>query len=215
MSRPAARLRHPGIVEVHEVGEHDGTPFLVMEFLDGYTLGDHLLDGWYPAATVADFGAQLAEALAFAHRAGTAHGGIEPDRLLLTGDGTVKILGFGTVHPAPVSDLRALGSTLHELLGSPPLPGSLGELGELVLELLDEPPGLSVERTEAVAARLRRLAGAPVAEEEPAAPPQRTVAERQFWIYGQPGRRPLGWVLCAVICAGLVAVVGYAVGVTV
>ncbi|SOB88680.1 Protein kinase domain-containing protein [Streptomyces sp. 1331.2] len=213
---PAVRLRHPGIVTVLEAGEHEGKPFLAMERLDGYTLEDHLLDGWYRAAEVADFGAQVAEALAVAHRAGTAHGGIEPARLLLTPTGVVKILGFGTLPPAPSSDLSALGTTMRALLGHPVLPGSLGELGVIVAELLDSPAEQDPHLTGQFAARLRRLAQdlEELEDREPARQPRGPVGAQSFWVYQRPERLPAGRVLVAVICAALVAVTAFAIAVT-
>ncbi|MET8542578.1 protein kinase [Kitasatospora sp. NPDC004799] len=212
---PAVRLRHPGIVTVLGTGEHEGRPYLAMELLDGYTLDDHLLDGGYRAAAVADFGAQIAEALAVAHRAGLTHGGIGPARLLLTPAGAVKILGFGTVAPAPGSDLSALGDTLDELLARPLPAGPPGELDALVSQLRDT-RGQDPRRTEEFAARLRRLAAQPTAAEpaEPAQPPRRPAAAQRFWIHRRPGRLPLGRALVVVIVAGLIAVTAYAIAVT-
>ncbi|MFF4381140.1 hypothetical protein [Kitasatospora sp. NPDC001547] len=216
---PAVRLRHPGIVTVLDVGEHEGRPFLAMELLDGHTLDDHLLDGWFRPAEVADVGAQVAQALLVAHRAGMTHGGIEPARLLLTPNGTVKVLGFGTAAPAPGSDLSALGDTLHELLGHPGPPGPPGELGALVSQLRDAPSAQDPQRTEEFALRLRRLAEELAATEpaesgEPVERPRRPTAARPFRIHRRPERLPLARALAVVIGAGLVAVTAYAIAVT-
>ncbi|MFE4870466.1 hypothetical protein [Streptomyces sp. NPDC056682] len=208
---PAVRLRHPGIVTVLEVGEHEGRPFLAMERLAGYTLDAHLLDGWFRPAQVAGFGAQVAEALLVAHRAGMTHGGIDPARLLLTPTGAVKILGFGTVAPAGGSDLSALGNTLYQLLGRP-IPGSLGELSVLVSELRETRSEQGPQLTEEFAARLRRLAQEPI-EAEPVERPRRLVPQPS-WIYQRPGRL-LQIVLVVVIWAWLIAVTAYAIAVTV
>ncbi|WP_189923249.1 protein kinase domain-containing protein [Kitasatospora xanthocidica] len=207
---PAVRLRHPGIVTVLDAGEHEGRPFLVMERLDGYTLDDHLLDGGYRAAQVAEFGAQVAEALAVAHRAGMTHGGIDPARLLLTPAGVVKILGFGTLAPARTPDLSALGATLHQLLAHPAPPGPPDGLGALLSELRDAPPESDPRLTEEFAARLRRLAQEP-AEPEPTEAAEAAEQAERPW----QQRLLLEWVPAVVICAGLLAVTAYAIAVTV
>ncbi|MFJ8855457.1 hypothetical protein [Streptomyces sp. NPDC102437] len=211
---PAVRLRHPGIVTVLAVGEHEGRPFLAMERLAGYTLDAHLLDGWFRPAQLADFGAQVAEALLVAHQAGMTHSGIDPARLLLTPTGAVKILGFGTIAPARTSDLGALGKTLYQLLAHPVPPGSLGELGVLMRQLRDAESEQDPQLTEQFAARLRRLAQE-LAETEPVEQPRRPVVAQPFWIYQQPDRLLLGRVLVVVIWAGLIAVTAYAIAVTV
>lgn len=210
---PAVRLRHPGIATVLAVGEHDGTPFLAMELLDGYTLDDHLLDGGYDTAQVAHYGAQVADALAVAHRAGASHGRIEPAQLQLTRAGALKILGLGTVPPPHSPDLAALGATLDELLRRPAPPGPPGELGTLISELRNAPAEHDPQLTAAYAARLRRLADEPASAEPPARPRRPPVA-RTFWIDRRPGRMLLGRVLAGVILAGLIAVTAYAITVT-
>ena len=71
-ARPAAsaQLRHPAIVPVHEVGEHDGVPYLVSDFVEGVTLADRLTAGRPPFREAAELVAAVAEALQYAHRAG-------------------------------------------------------------------------------------------------------------------------------------------------
>jgi WD40 repeat protein len=78
-----AKLQHPHIVQVHEIGEHDGRPFMVLEFVNGGSL-DHLLDGtpWPPEAA-ARFTATLAEAMDVAHRQGIVHRDLKPGNILL------------------------------------------------------------------------------------------------------------------------------------
>ncbi|MFD8707183.1 serine/threonine-protein kinase [Kitasatospora sp. NPDC059648] len=103
-AQAAAGLQHPGIVVVHDFGEHDGQPYLVMELLAGHSLQDGLLDGPFPVSRVIELGVQVAEALAVAHRAGLVHRDIKPGNLFLTDEGTVKILDFGLVGRPPAAD---------------------------------------------------------------------------------------------------------------
>ncbi|MEU6972762.1 serine/threonine-protein kinase [Kitasatospora aureofaciens] len=102
-AQAAAGLQHPGIVVVHDFGEHEGQPYLVMELLAGHSLLDGLLEGPYAVPWVIEAGTQVAEALAVAHKAGLVHRDIKPGNLFRTDDGTVKILDFGLVGRPPAA----------------------------------------------------------------------------------------------------------------
>jgi predicted Ser/Thr protein kinase len=92
----AGRLTHPAIVAVHDVGEADGRPFMVMEYIEGGTLADLLLGGRpLPLADAAGIVAQVCAALDYAHRHGVVHRDIKP-RNILVGPGVTKVTDFGT-----------------------------------------------------------------------------------------------------------------------
>ena len=83
-ARAAGALLHPGIVAVFDVGEHEGTPYLVMEFIDGRTLADAIAKGeQLSPERVCEIGEKVAEALGYAHRHGVVHRDIKPDNILL------------------------------------------------------------------------------------------------------------------------------------
>lgn len=111
-SRAVAQLSHPNVVHLHDVGNHDGTPYLVMEFLDGKSLRETLKDGPLPSRKVIDLGRQVALGLAAAHDAGIIHRDLKPENVFLTKGGAVKILDFGLAKGmAPLgSDAEALTS---------------------------------------------------------------------------------------------------------
>ncbi|MGE7386409.1 protein kinase domain-containing protein [Streptomyces sp. NPDC004126] len=93
-----ARLSHPNITAVYDVGSHLDTPYLVFELLRGRDLKTVVKDGFpggMPLGQVVEYGAQVAGALAAAHAAGLVHRDIKPANLMLVHDGTVKVCDFG------------------------------------------------------------------------------------------------------------------------
>ncbi|MGA3160426.1 MAG: protein kinase [Terracidiphilus sp.] len=119
-ARAAGALSHPGIVSVFDVGEHKGTPFLVMEFIQGRTLSDAIKKGERSSLErVCEIGQQIAEALGHAHRKGVIHRDIKPANILLAkneADGTerAKITDFGVAKLA-AGEITTTG----QLLGTP------------------------------------------------------------------------------------------------
>ena len=92
----AGRLTHPAIVAVHDVGEAEGRPFMVMEYIEGGTLADLLLGGRpLPLTDAVGIVVQVCAALDYAHRHGVVHRDIKP-RNILVGPGVTKVTDFGT-----------------------------------------------------------------------------------------------------------------------
>jgi WD40 repeat protein len=90
-----ARLSHPNVVQVYEVGEHDGRPYLALEYVAGGTLADRLRGGPLPPREAAAFLEPLARAAQAAHDKGIVHRDLKPANVLLATDGTPKITDFG------------------------------------------------------------------------------------------------------------------------
>jgi eukaryotic-like serine/threonine-protein kinase len=112
-ARLAAQLSHPNIVQVFDVGEEDGKPFIVMECVEGSTLADELKEqGTLDSEDVVDLALQICGGLEHAHAAGLVHRDIKPQNLLLRPDGTVKIADFGIARAAETTRLTQMGSVL-------------------------------------------------------------------------------------------------------
>ncbi len=94
-ARAAAVLEHPNILSIHDVGTHDGHPFVVAELLQGETVRDRIARGALAVSEVIVYGRQLAIGLAAAHAKGIAHRDLKPENLFITSDGRLKILDFG------------------------------------------------------------------------------------------------------------------------
>ena len=95
-ARLAARLAHPNVVRVFDVGDDDGRPFIAMEYVDGETLAELIARrGPLPAPEAAALGIQICAGLAAAHAAGLVHRDVKPQNLLLGSDGVLKLGDFG------------------------------------------------------------------------------------------------------------------------
>src|SRR5262245_40195272 len=94
-ARSAAQLRHPSIVTVHDVGQADGVPYLVSDFVQGVTLTD-LLSARRPGSReAAELVAAVADALQYAHERGVVHRDVKPSNIMIGDDGTPFVMDFG------------------------------------------------------------------------------------------------------------------------
>jgi serine/threonine protein kinase/tetratricopeptide (TPR) repeat protein len=105
-ARAAAALNHPNIMAVHELGEHEGRPFIVTELLEGESLRSVIDAGGLTSRSAVAYAVQIANGLAVAHDKGMAHRDLKPENLFLTRDGTVKILDFGLAKLRPERAFR-------------------------------------------------------------------------------------------------------------
>src|SRR5450759_1353689 len=94
-ARSVAALNHPNILAIHDIGQHNGAPFLVSELLEGESLGVTLDRGALPQRKTIEYGVQIAQGLAAAHEKGIVHRDLKPENIFVTKDGRIKILDFG------------------------------------------------------------------------------------------------------------------------
>ncbi len=111
-ARAISQLSHANICQLYDLGEQDGIHYIVMEFLEGETLGVRLAKGRLPLEQVLRYGAEIAEGLDQAHRTGVVHRDLKPGNIMLTRTGA-KLLDFGLAKTAPLlraAFLRAIGN---------------------------------------------------------------------------------------------------------
>src|SRR5215813_3346334 len=126
-ARAAGQLNHPNILQIHDIGAYERSPYIVSELLEGQTLRERLRAGALTARKAVDYALQTAHGLAAAHERSIVHRDLKPENLFLTKDGRIKILDFGLaklmaaeqVRGRPVDhrgDIFALGVIMYEML---------------------------------------------------------------------------------------------------
>jgi eukaryotic-like serine/threonine-protein kinase len=190
-ARTLAALSHPHICPIFDVGRQDGVDYLVMEFLEGETLASRLRRGPLPLDQVLRYGAEIADALGRAHRAGIVHRDVKPGNIMLTKSGA-RLLDFGlatgesiTLYPglanpsAQIDALTAQGTILGTLGYMAPEQAQGGDadarsdvfsLGAVVYEMVTGTRAFEGESAAGVIAAILEREPAPLTARQPSAP---------------------------------------------
>jgi TolB-like protein/lipoprotein NlpI len=119
-TRAIARLDHPNIVTLHEVGEHEGRPYLVMQYVDGPSLAEFSRGRRLSTETVLDLGVQLCAGLQAAHEKGVVHRDIKPSNILIDSRLRARLVDFGLAHVTGGAPITRTGSMRGSIGYAPP-----------------------------------------------------------------------------------------------
>lgn len=181
-AQAAARIRHSGVVTVHDVVEEQGLPVIVMELVDGPSLDDVLAErGPLDPREAAAIGAKLMDALDAAHRAGVLHRDVKPGNVLLERSGRVVLTDFGiasmeTIGDEALAKLTQSGQIVGSLDYLPPEraqglePGAASDIWALGMTLYAAVEGSSPFRRTSVWSTLAAIVGEPLPEPRRAGP---------------------------------------------
>jgi len=111
-ARAAAKLNHPNLITIHEVGEFRDQPFLAMQYIKGRSLRDVIIDGELSLKSIINLSIQICQGLSKAHETGIIHRDIKPSNILIDDDNRPKILDFGLATFKGTNKLTKTGSTL-------------------------------------------------------------------------------------------------------
>jgi serine/threonine protein kinase len=143
-AKAASALNHPNVCTIHDIQEHDGRMFIVMQFVDGQTLQEK--KGSLSLNQALDIGIQIAEGLTAAHEKGIVHRDIKPENIMIRKDGLVQIMDFG------LAKLRASGNTITRLTKEGSTVGTAGYIRCAPVRNLHRPA--SVQRCPRVGAHV-------------------------------------------------------------
>ncbi|MFG2005387.1 serine/threonine-protein kinase [Spirillospora sp. NPDC048911] len=195
-----ARLQHPGVPAVYDAGAYGGGLYLVMELIEGHTVGDLIAEeGPLPVPWVAAIMAQVCSVLTLAHGRGLVHRDLKPQNLMVTGDGSAKVLDFGVatvLDAAGVPRITKTGDTVgtpaymapEQLRGERVTPLSdLYAIGCVLYEMLAGRPVFEATSPHALSYKHMQEAPAPI--DRPDVPPQLEWLVRRL-LAKEPHERP-------------------------
>jgi len=178
-ARVVGQISHPSIVALHDMGidETSQTPYLVMEFIEGQPLEKLLEKGSIPTPRACAFAADIAAALAVAHRKGVIHGDVKPANVIITDDGRIKLTDFGMARLASKDskDTPLLGSPAYwcpeQIMGKPQDARSdIFSLGVLLYEMVTGRRPFDSDSLQGICSRILSSTPLPASHANPSVP---------------------------------------------
>jgi len=179
-ARAAARLEHPNVVTIHDVGQDDDLHYIVMEYVEGEDLKTLIRrEGRLSVDRAVDIAAQIAAGVGLAHKSGIVHCDIKPQNVLVTRDGVAKVADFGIARALSESGLTdsdvVWGSPLYfspeQASGERPTPASdVYSIGVVLYEMLTGAPPFQAEKPAALALMHMREEPPPISQRNPHVP---------------------------------------------
>lgn len=114
-AKSAAALNHPNICTIHNIDEHEGNQFIVMEYVEGKTLRAKIDSGELTVESSINYAIRITEALAAAHRQEIIHRDIKPENIMVENTGRIKVMDFGLVKLKTTQDITKTGNTVGTL----------------------------------------------------------------------------------------------------
>jgi len=197
-AKAACAVNHPNVAVVYDVGETDVHSFIAMELVEGETLKSRLRAGPLSIGQVQTLGVQIAQGLHAAHARGIVHRDIKPDNILLTPDGSIKIMDFGIAKLGNNSSLTQTGATLGTLAYMSPEQvlgedvdhrSDLWSLGVVLYEMLARELPFRRDRDAAVLYEILNAEPVPVEAQRPDTPASLRAAIQQL-LQKDPAKRP-------------------------
>ncbi len=192
-AKAVCKLSHPNICTLHDIGRQDGVDFLVMEYMEGETLEQRLTRGPLPLQQALRYSAEIADALAKAHRAGITHRDLKPSNVMLTKSGA-KLMDFGLAKQAGPSPLATALTEMtveqSKLTGEGTIVGTFQYMapeqlegkeadartdifafGELLHEMVTGKPAFSAKSRASLIAAILTVDPPPISQLQPLTPP--------------------------------------------
>ncbi|HEX6489797.1 MAG TPA: serine/threonine-protein kinase [Gaiellaceae bacterium] len=208
-ARAVAALAHPNICQLYDYGDHDGRPFMVLEYLGGGSLEDRLVPGEsYPDEETRRIAYELAAALEHAHARGLVHRDLKPANVLFDEEGRAKIADFGIARLSGAGTLTEAGTLLgtaayispEQASGQPATPASdVYSFGVILYRMLSGRLPFEGESAVELASRHVNERPAPIAEHRRDAPPELAALAQAALAKAPQARPPDGGALVAAL----------------